>query len=114
MTLPPSNERPEKFILINSDYGTHILAGWSGGYLDGANWRLSTPIKSVVLDGIGRYAVKTNSGSRYDLFLDRYGTTTQTGNIYEHFRKGAVENDGCFDAVDLADACSTLLKFVNG
>jgi hypothetical protein len=114
MTLPPSNERPEKFILIKTDYGTHILAGWSGSYMSGANWRMSTPIRSVTLgEGVGRYQVKTNSGSQYDLFLDRYGTTSQTANIFDSFHEETVANDGCFDAVELEDACSTLLTFAN-
>ncbi|MDX1372415.1 MAG: hypothetical protein R3321_08085, partial [Nitrososphaeraceae archaeon] len=59
---------PDKWaiIQIESNEGTYyrILGGWSGGYLDGDSWRLSSAIELVEEDG-EFYLMKNISGSTY-------------------------------------------------
>ena len=55
-----------------------ILSGWSGGYLHGDNWRLSSPIKEIDIDSEWITAT-TESGSTYRLLKESVETAYLRG-----------------------------------
>lgn len=67
---------PDRFIILKylEDNSYAILAGWSGGYLDGDSWRRSSRLKSAKPNEHG-YEVTTES-STYQLRASSLGYTT--------------------------------------
>ena len=105
-TLPPTNNGgPDSFVLIQSDFGYHILAGWSRD-----EWRLSTPLVSAKIDN-EIWDVTTKSGSSYLLDMSRYGFTHLTKSIFNSFHLEAAKKDTCFRDLDENAALATLLGF---
>jgi len=65
-----------------------ILSGWSGGYLDGDAWRLSSPIKEINIKiNQDFYTVDTETGSRYTLFKSRQGLRMSNAGIYNRLKE---------------------------
>lgn len=66
---------PDRFIILKylEDNSYAILAGWSGGYLDGDSWRRSSRLKSAKSNEYG-YEVTTES-STYQLRANAIGYT---------------------------------------
>jgi hypothetical protein len=65
-----------------------ILAGWSGSYLYGQSWKLSSAIENeketdthIIFDNA--------SGSRYSCYKSCYGLSAYTSGIYQNFIDGA-------------------------
>ena len=73
---------PDKWVVLyHPEHDVHtILAGWSGGYLDGDSWRRSTALKYVV-EHDEYYEVHNESGSVYECNKNAYGTTGLTAQI---------------------------------
>ena len=73
MSLPPEQGiTPHAWVILEINHTgkqfQKILAGWSGGYLDGDSWRMSSPIKNIHIDIDKDYiTVETDSGSVYNL-----------------------------------------------
>jgi hypothetical protein len=63
-----------------------VLAGWSGGYLDGDSWRRNSGIKSVTQDDEFLY-FKGYSGSVYKCHKQGYGVRANIGWIWEQIQK---------------------------
>ena len=92
MKLPPEqNITPDCWVILEYPDPIHpgnpphqkILSGWSGGYLDGDSWRLSSPIKKMDIKvNQDFYMVDTNSGSTYTLWKARQRFNTETLNLY--------------------------------
>lgn len=77
---------PDSFVIIEIDMSNvapehpktyKILAGWSGGYLDGTLWRLNSGITHVTFD-MEAISVYGSSGSRYDVYMYQYGLRMAT------------------------------------
>jgi len=65
-----------------------ILSGWSGGYLDGDAWRMSSPIKEINIKvNQDFFTVDTESGSRYTLFKSRQGLRMSNAGIYNQLKE---------------------------
>jgi len=58
-----------------------VLAGWSGGYLDGDSWRMNSGITEIKDDG-DWWLIHGHSGSVYRCKKLRYGLRNTTSNIY--------------------------------
>jgi len=62
------NYTPDNWVVIKLDDGVdphyRVLAGWSGGYLDGDSWRINSGITKVEEDE-GYYNFSGSSGSTY-------------------------------------------------
>ena len=90
--LPPSNERPDYYVLAKTNNDYRVLAGFHGSYLDGEGWRFSTPIKSVTEKYLDSWVVETTSGSTYRLSNDldaRYRLSGLTEAVYTRFKDQA-------------------------
>ena len=65
-----------------------ILAGWSGGYLYGNSWRMSSPMKELNIKTHEDYfTVDTESGSRYTLWKSRQGLRMSNAGIYNELKE---------------------------
>jgi hypothetical protein len=65
-----------------------ILSGWSGSYLYGDSWRLSSRIKTMSIDVNKDYiTVETDSGSVYNLFKDYQGLRMSNAGTYNELKE---------------------------
>lgn len=90
---------PDKWVVVECgevDTGNKcfkIFGSWSGGYLDGDSWKLSSgfSIDSAVTAGGGKYNIPNYSGSLYIVSSDEgaYGYTIYCASIFSNFCKQA-------------------------
>ena len=65
-----------------------IIAGWSGSYLYGDSWRMSSPIKELNIDIDKDYHTAiTDSGSTYRLYKDYQGLRMSNAGIYNQLKE---------------------------
>jgi len=65
-----------------------ILSGWSGGYLHGDSWRISSRIKEMNIDTSADYCrVITESGSEYNLYYDAQRLGMSNSGIYNELKE---------------------------
>lgn len=65
-----------------------IVSGWSGGYLDGDSWRLSSDIKNIDKAHSEFYAVvETMSGSVYNLYYQANELRMSNSGIYNQLKE---------------------------
>lgn len=79
---------PDNFILIrvkDSD-DLHIAGGWSGGYLSGDSWRLSTKVVSIEKE-VDMLTFTSASGSVYKASVDQYRMSMVIASVLD----GSVE-----------------------
>ena len=83
---------PDSWVIIEVNYEgdqfQKILAGWSGGYLDGDSWRMSSPIKEMNIDvDSDKITVYTESGSWYNLYKSSQGLRMSNAGIYNRLKE---------------------------
>jgi len=65
-----------------------VLAGWTGGYLHGNSWRMSSPVKELNIKiNQDFFTVDTESGSRYTLWKSRQGLRMSNASIYNELKE---------------------------
>ena len=65
-----------------------ILSGWSGGYLYGDSWRMSSPIKNLEIDIDSEWiTATTESGSTYRLLKESQGLRMSNAGIYNKLKE---------------------------
>ena len=65
-----------------------ILSGWSGGYLYGDSWRMSSHIREMDIKvNQNFYTVETESGSTYTLFKSCQGLRMSNVGIYNQLKE---------------------------
>src|SRR6056300_1495683 len=65
-----------------------IISGWSGGYLDGDSWRMSSRIKEMNINIDQDYiTVETDSGSVYNLRKEYQGLRMSNAGIYNQLKE---------------------------
>ena len=85
-------------------YGTlyKVLAGWSGSYLYGASWKLSSGI--VTFEDKGEhYESLQDSGSTYVLYKSSERMSAIMASTFASFEKQLKGNDGTIDVIDSGD-----------
>tara|TARA_B110000977_G_C10853271_1_gene406646 strand:- start:360 stop:725 length:366 start_codon:yes stop_codon:yes gene_type:complete len=63
-----------------------VLAGWSGGYLQGDSWRLNSGINLVFEHEDDYYEFHGHSGSVYRCHKDTYGLRMNNAGIFEEMQ----------------------------
>ena len=75
---------PDKWIILKikgeKETFYRVLAGWSGGYLEGQSWKLNSGITKVSKDG-DFYLFEGHSGSVYKCHKNAYGTNMISSEI---------------------------------
>ena len=83
---------PDSWVIIEVNHEGEqfqkILSGWSGGYLDGDAWRLSSRIKRMRINIDEDYfTVDTESGSFYTLYKNRQGLRMSNSGIWNELKE---------------------------
>src|SRR6056300_7550 len=84
--------QPDNWVVIKSKPGKgafpihKVLAGWSGGYLDGDSWRMNSGITEVKQDG-DYYEFYGYSGSCYRCHKNTYRLTMATSGVYNSIKE---------------------------
>ena len=89
---PEQGITPDAWVIIEVNHEGEqfqkILSGWSGSYLYGDSWRMSSPIKEMHMDVSKDYiVVETNSGSVYNLRKDYQGLRMSNAGIYNQLKE---------------------------
>ena len=89
---PEQNIKPNSWVIVEVNYEGEqfqkILSGWSGGYLDGDAWRMSSRIKEIQMDIEDDYiTVYTESGSTYNLLKESQGLRMSNAGIYNQLKE---------------------------
>ena len=95
--LPPETGiTPDNWVIVEIQDPIHpgmppmqkILSGWSGGYLYGDSWRMSSPIKQLdITINEDFFTVETSSGSVYTLWKSRQGLRMSNAGIYNELKE---------------------------
>jgi hypothetical protein len=93
-----SEYTPDNWVILKVKEGKYdpgfykVLAGWSGGYLDGDRWRMNSGITRVEQDG-DYYEFYGSSGSCYRCHKKGYRLTMANGGVYNSIKENeAFEN----------------------
>ena len=79
-----SNYTPDNWVVIKMDGDEphyRVLAGWSGGYLDGNSWKMNSGIVRVEIDG-DYYRFYGLSGSCYSCHKESYCIRMNNAHIW--------------------------------
>ena len=92
-SMPPEHGiTPDSWVIIEvtheGEQFQKILSGWSGGFLDGDAWRMSSRIKRMRINIDEDYiTVDTESGSFYTLYKSRQGLRMSNAGIYNDLKE---------------------------
>ena len=94
---PEQGIRPDSWIILEINHKGEqfqkVLAGWSGSYLYGDSWRMSSPIKEMHIDIDSDYiTVETDSGSQYTLHKERQGLRMSNAGVYNQLKERFGDN----------------------
>ena len=83
---------PDNWVLLeinhNGEQFQKILAGWSGSYLYGDSWRMSSPIKELVVKNNSKWiTATTESGSTYNLSKPHQGLRMSIAGVYNDLKE---------------------------
>jgi len=89
---PEQGITPNSWVVIEVNHEgkqfQKILSGWSGGYLDGDSWRMSSPIKILEIDIDSEWITAiTESGSTYRLLKESQGLRMSNAGIYNKLKE---------------------------
>jgi len=92
MMEPEEGITPDSWVILEVNHEGEqfqkILSGWSGGYLDGDAWRLSSHIKELNIKvNQDFFTAITESGSTYQLFKSRQGLRMSNAGIYNQLKE---------------------------
>ena len=93
MQMPPEEGiTPDSWVIIEVNHEgkqfQKILSGWSGSYLYGDSWRMSSRIKEINIKvNQDFFTIDTESGSRYTLFKSRQGLRVSNSGIYNQLKE---------------------------
>lgn len=83
------NYFPDNWVVIKikgDDPHYRVLAGWSGGYLDGDSWRMNSGVTKVTLEG-NHFKFWGSSGSCYVCHKDSYMLRMNNAHIWNRLQE---------------------------
>jgi len=93
INMPPEEGIvPNSWVIIEVNHEgkqfQKILSGWSGGYLYGDSWRMSSPIKNLEIDIDSEWIIATTeSGSTYRLLKESQGLRMSNAGIWNQLKE---------------------------
>jgi len=89
---PEQGITPDAWVIIEVNHEGEqfqkIIAGWSGSYLYGDSWRMSSRIKEMKIDVEQDYiTVETDSGSVYNLCKQYQGLRMSNAGIWNQLKE---------------------------
>lgn len=76
---------PDRWIIVKIPGGAKVLGSWSGGYLDGDSWRLSSGLKNIEENG-DYYLMHNFSGSIYKCHKKMEGMNMVALSIFQQMK----------------------------
>ena len=106
-----STYTPDSWVIVkiqSENYGTihKVLAGWSGSYLYGASWKLSSGIATFEDKG-EHYESLQDSGSTYVLYKSSERMSGIMASTFASFAEQLKGNDGTIEVIDSGDYVNT-------
>ena len=102
-----STYTPDSWVIVRIQYEKYetiykVLAGWSGSYLYGASWKLSSGI--VTFEDKGKYYESLqDSGSTYMLYKSSERMSAIMASTFASFEEQLKGNDGAIEVIDSGD-----------
>ena len=102
-----SEYTPDSWVIVKIQYEKYetiykVLAGWSGSYLYGASWKLSSGI--VTFEDKGEhYESLQDSGSTYILYKSSERMSAIMASTFASFEEQLKCNDGTIEVIDSGD-----------
>ena len=102
-----STYTPDSWVIVKIQYEKYetiykVLAGWSGSYLYGASWKLSSGI--VTFEDKGEhYESLQDSGSTYILYKSSERMSAIMASTFASFEKQLKGNDDTIEVIDSGD-----------
>ena len=89
---PEQGITPDSWVIVEVNHEgkrfQKILSGWSGSYLYGDSWRMSSQIKKMEIDIYSdKIVVYTESGSWYNLYKSHQGLRMSNAGIYNELKE---------------------------
>ena len=106
-----STYTPDSWVIVKIQYEKYetiykVLAGWSGSYLYGASWKLSSGI--VTFEDKGEhYESLQDSGSTYILYKSSERMSVIMVSTFASFEEQFKGNDGTIEVIDSGDYVNT-------
>ena len=102
-----STYTPDSWVIVkiqSEKYGTihKVLAGWSGSYLYGASWKLSSGIATFEDKGL-YYESLQDSGSTYVLYKSSERMSAIVASTFASFKEQLKGNDDTIEVIDSGD-----------
>lgn len=97
MRSKPRTYNPDKWTIIGDGENFKVFGNWSGGYLDGDSWRLSSGLERIETDPENEnyYLMHNYSGSIYRCHKNMMGMNGYGSAIYagwkEHDKEGKLK-----------------------
>ena len=89
-----STHNPNKWVIVKfTNEGKDVykvLGGWSGGYLDSDNWRLSSGLERIEEDG-DYYLMYNYSGSIYKCHKNSEGFNAISSDMYDSWQEQIID-----------------------
>lgn len=87
---------PDAWVIVeikdNDTVYSKVLSGWSGSYLYGDSWRMSSRIQEINIQvNQDFYTVTTESSSTYRLYKARQGLRMSNAGIYNELKEKFLE-----------------------
>ena len=98
---------PDTWVILLVDYPDYgkihkVFAGWSGSYLYGASWKLSSGI--VTFEDMGEhYESLQDSGSTYTLYKSSERMSAIMASTFASFEEQLKGIDGTIEVIDSGD-----------
>ena len=106
-----STYTPDSWVIVKIQYEKYetiykVLAGWSGSYLYGASWKMSSGI--VTFEDKGEYYESLqDSGSTYVLYKSSERLSAIMASTFASFAEQLKGNDGTIEVIDSGDYVNT-------
>ena len=106
-----SKYTPDSWVIVKIQFEKYetihkVLAGWSGSYLYGASWKLSSGI--VTFEDKGEYYESLqDSGSTYVLYKSSERLSAIMASTFASFAEQLKGNDGTIEVIDSGDYVNT-------
>ncbi len=102
-----STYTPDSWVIVKIQYEKYetiykVLAGWSGSYLYGASWKLSSGIVTFE-DKELYYESLQDSGSTYVLYKSSERMSAIMASTFASFEEQLKRNDGTIEVIDSGD-----------
>ena len=81
-----STHNPDRWVIVGDGSNFKVLGGWSGGYLDGDSWRLSSGLERIEEDG-DYYLMHNYSGSVYKCHKSGEGMILIMSGIFSQLKE---------------------------